>query len=76
MTVITIHEGMLARSLRAHRYQPRNRLPQHGCLAVLPSADGIDDVALNMDLIEGRVRYRKGKKVRCSFESVLCAIHG
>ncbi|KAL9973371.1 hypothetical protein ACROYT_G019822 [Oculina patagonica] len=31
-------------------------------LGSFPAADRRDDFALNMDLIEGRVRYRKGKK--------------
>lgn len=43
-------------------------------LGTFPAADKRDDVALNMDLIEGRVRYRKGKKVRCTLELELCAI--
>lgn len=43
-------------------------------LGSFPAADSRDDFALNMDLIEGRVRYRKGKKVRRTFELILCAI--
>ena len=61
----TIHEGMLEERCA--------RIPQKSTASVwlsVSSAAGIrvDDVDLNMDLIEGRVRYRKGKKVRLAYE--------
>lgn len=55
------------------------RIPQKSnvsaLLSALPEADKTDYVELNMDLIEGRVRYRKGKKVRLALELNFCAIH-
>ena len=46
----------VARSLRAHTAQILNLV----WLSVLSASK-----SLKMDLIEGRVRYRKGKKVSC-----------
>ena len=43
-------------------------------LSLVLAAGKTDYVDLNMDLIEGRVRYRKGKKVRLPFEFNLCKI--
>ena len=52
------------------------RIPQKSTSSARLSASSAaavraDDVDLNMDLIEGRVRYRKGKKVRLAFEMKL-----
>lgn len=67
---ITIRGGMLVTGACAH---PR-KSTSSAWLGSFPAADSRDDVALNMDLIEGRVRYRKGKKVRRTLELNLCAI--
>lgn len=57
----TIHEGMLEGRCA--------RIPQKSTSSAWSAAAvRADDVDLNMDLIEGRVRYRKGKKVRLAFE--------
>ena len=54
---------------------PSNRQDHSTWLSVLlPAADERDYVDLSMDLVEGRVRYRKGKKVRLAFKLQLNAI--
>lgn len=67
---ITIRGGMLVTGACAY---PR-KSTSSAWLGSFRAADGRDDVALNMDVIEGRVRYRKGKKVRRTLELKLCAI--
>lgn len=67
---ITIRGGMLVTGACAY---PR-KSTSSAWLGSFPAADRRDDVALNMDLIEGRVRYRKGKKVSCTLDLKLCAI--
>ena len=55
---------------------PSNRQDHSTWLsALLPAADERDYVDLSMDLMEGRVRYRKGKKVRLAFQLQLNAIY-
>lgn len=67
---ITIRGGMLADCcVRIPRKSTNS-----AWLGSFPAADGSNDVALNMDLIEGRVRYRKGKKVRRTSKLIWCAI--
>lgn len=61
---ITIRRGMLVTGACAY---PR-KSTSSAWLGSFPASDRRDDVALNMDLIEGRVRYRKGKKVSCTLD--------
>ena len=67
---ITIRGGMLVTGACAYP----TKSTSSAWLGSFPTSDRRGDVALNMDLIEGRIRYRKGKKVRRTLELKLCAI--